>query len=213
MSTKTQEEQERELMLLNAQLDKQISAVEQQADSVLQEQEYRASSTTHSSLVDNDGDTTTQRPGTHDHSEQAPDSLPRSNQRGVGMSPRVKRAVRASASRGGHAIPAASTNDSAAQDKRNLNQQNQLRVQKIEIAQLKKEVEMMKEEVVRLTKERKTAQAQQAAATTSANEMKRILAKTKKELEDSHALCQKVRAKNKELDVQVSHNMYLVLEI
>lgn len=182
-------------MAMNAELDKQISAVEQHADSVLQKQHAIATGG-HASLVEPESTVVRARPTSS--SSSAP---------GVTMSPRVHRAVRASAARNSTPIPSpgpdVSVAEQAALEKRTLNQQNQLKVQKLEIAQLKQEVAMTKEEAARLLKENKTAARERAAAQKSANELKRQLAKANKELEDVNALCQKLRAKNKDLDVQV----------
>ena len=195
--TKTQEEQEQELLLLNAELDQQLNAVEQRAESVLRHQREVSESGRHDAL---------QTKQQHDFYE---DDAPPSTVRRVNMSPKVKKASRASAIRNSPAPDSInssnSTNSPSANhlEKKNLNQQNQLRVQKLEIAQLNQEVAMLKEEIANVNRDRKAQHADYIAANKAANEFKRKLARVTKERDDANALCQKVRTKNKELDVQV----------
>ena len=209
--TKTQEEQEQELLLLNAELDQQLNAVEQRAESVLRHQREVAESGRHDAL---------QTKLQSDLYEDSSTSVPPSSTRRVNMSPKVKKASRASAIRNSPAPDSNinssnSTNSPSAHhlEKKNLNQQNQLRVQKLEIAQLNQEVAMLKEEIANINRERKAQHADYVAANKAANEFKRKLARVTKERDDANALCQKVRTKNKELDVQVRRTGFLASEV
>jgi len=202
---KSQEEQERELMLLNAQLDQQISAVEQHADSVLQKQNERVSSS-HVPLVAEAGsarDVDARR-------DEPPAPQQRTSAASATMSPKVHRAVRASAARYNPASSRGVATDIEA-DKQNLNQRNQIKVQKLEITQLRQELAEMKEECKRLAREKKAAERDHSAASKHANELKRQLAKLTKDHEDVNSLCQKLRAKNKDLGVQVCYAMCAAL--
>jgi hypothetical protein len=227
---RSQAEQEEELLRLNAQLDQQISAVEQQANSVLQQQD-RLSSGGHDTLVQpnfgtggddddddggggdggddadaDDGGDDNGGGGTRWRNSSTSTTSSGAAASGVGMSPRVAKAVRASAARYGGAPPtaaAAADPVGGALEKRNLSQQNQLRVQKLELAQVTQELAMAREEVGRLSRENKKLQGDSEASTKANNELKRQLAKASKELDEANALCQKLRAQNKDLDVQV----------